>query len=400
MKKVFLGLIVALFIGVWVQGFRQVETSRGPADLPEIVFLGDGGSYTVPPGYNFIVKRLGPFRFVWEPGPTYSGPATERIWRSFGTDGAPPALYHDEAILDTVEAGCVVGYVVLDDDIDGRINYFRVNGNIVHTLVEGMVSQGQFVVPEDGVLSYDANDSSGLYIDYCISQDTPTPTATETALPTDTPTATPTATATISATATVSITSTMTPTATGTAVTPTPTPTDSTPTPSLTPTATDTLVTPTMTRSPVEITETPTPTKEPRKLACLRINFDVSGHEARAGTYAVHELGGRHLVSWYAEDGWKDSGWIRDIDISFPSVYVEVWFTPAGGGDPLKMNILNPAPETTYGWLSRGACHALEVGWPEVEIPDTNGGPANTDNTVWPDQQPTKTPQSGGSLSR
>ena len=28
------------------------------------------------------------------------------------------------------------------------------------------------------------------------------------------------------------------------------------------------------------------------------------------------------------------------------------------------MTILNPAPGTTYGWLARGLCHALEVSWP------------------------------------
>jgi hypothetical protein len=78
----------------------------------------------------------------------------------------------------------------------------------------------------------------------------------------------------------------------------------------------------------------------------------------------AQEVGGKVLGSWYAEEGWQDSGWIQDIDISFPSVYVQVFYYSGPGADPVEMRILNPAPGTSYGWASRGVCHAIEVAWP------------------------------------
>jgi hypothetical protein len=111
--------------------------------------------------------------------------------------------------------------------------------------------------------------------------------------------------------------------------------------------------------------QTPTPTDEPRQNSCLRINFEVGDDVARRGLYVVQEVGGRVLYSWYAEEGWMDSGWVRDIDITFPAVYVQVFFHRGDGSPPVEMVILNPAPGTTYGWLARGQCHALEVAWPD-----------------------------------
>ena len=102
----------------------------------------------------------------------------------------------------------------------------------------------------------------------------------------------------------------------------------------------------------------------PRLDSCLRINFEIGDDEARRGTYFVQEVGGRLLASWWADSGWMDSGWIRDIDITFQSVYVQVFFVKGDGSPPLEMTILNPAPGTTYGWLTRGRCHALEVEFP------------------------------------
>ena len=60
---------------------------------------------------------------------------------------------------------------------------------------------------------------------------------------------------------------------------------------------------------------------------------------------------------------WQDSGWIKGIDIAYPSVYVQVLYYSGPGADPVVMKIVNPAPGTEYGWLGRGMCHALEVGW-------------------------------------
>lgn len=127
--------------------------------------------------------------------------------------------------------------------------------------------------------------------------------------------------------------------------------------------------------APMAITSTPTPlatvvpaaTPEPPPtagLACLRINFEVSGDVASAGTYEVVEASGRPLASWDAQAGWQDSGWIRDIEISFEAVYVKVLYHPGGGATPIEMTIVNPAPGTEFGWVARGMCHALEVGWP------------------------------------
>jgi hypothetical protein len=160
---------------------------------------------------------------------------------------------------------------------------------------------------------------------------------------------TPTLTATPTGTLTPSPTATITPTLTATATaTASPTPTlDSPPGPSEgTPTA------------------TPTEEPEPRLNSCLRINFEVGDDEARRGTYVVQEVGGHVLATWWADSGWMDSGWVRDLDITFPSVYVQVFFVKGDGSPPLEMTILNPAPGTTYGWLTRGRCHALEVAWP------------------------------------
>jgi hypothetical protein len=163
------------------------------------------------------------------------------------------------------------------------------------------------------------------------------PPGTETPTPTATTYVTPTVPATVPPTLTATPTNTATPT-----VMPPPGPNEGT------------------------ATVMPTPTRDvPRKNSCLRINFDIGGDVARRGTYVVQEVGGRVLATWWAEEGWMDSGWIREIDITFPSVYVQVFFVKGDGSDPVEMTILNPAPGTTYGWLTRGRCHALEVEWPE-----------------------------------
>jgi hypothetical protein len=130
------------------------------------------------------------------------------------------------------------------------------------------------------------------------------------------------------------------------------------------PTATATQSAPTPTRD-----VTITPTKKPRENACVRINFDVGGDVARRGLYNVTELGGAVYASWYAEDGWTDSGWFTDIDIVFEEIYVKVLYYPGPDTTPTEMKILNPAPGTPYGWMARGMCHAIEVAWPDDPPP-------------------------------
>lgn len=89
----------------------------------------------------------------------------------------------------------------------------------------------------------------------------------------------------------------------------------------------------------------------------------MGGDVARNGRYQVREVGGRLLATWHAEDGWVDSGWIREINTSFSSVYVQVYFFENETSLPIEMRIINHAPNTAYGWVSNGMCHAIEVAW-------------------------------------
>ncbi len=412
----FIGFI-SLLLMAWVSmmgpqaNFLSAPMQEVPT-LPQVVFLGEGGTtYTINPDHVFVIKfRRNEYRT--EDGPTVTVPAGQRVWDFSDTDVAGVPHYKETVPFGDVQKGCVVDFVQIDDDIDDRINHFYVNDINVHTVAQGMVTYGSFVVPEDGFLTFQANDSVGLSITICNKQVTltptatgtvtatptgtltATPTATATNAPTDTPTATatggptdtPTATPTGTLTATPTPTDTATPTATSTGtLTATPTPTDTvapteTPTPTVpatsTPTATSTTAptqtptntaTPTVTAEPGEL-GTPTPTYTPppyvRRDSCLRINFEIGSDSARRGTYVVQETGGRVLATWWADEGWMDSGWVYDVDISYHSVYVQVFFVKGDGSDPVEMTILNPAPGTNYGWMTRGRCHALEVAFP------------------------------------
>lgn len=367
-------ILMAAFVLVgfaWMQSVSQMGRVQAGVG-PSLQYLGEGGSYTVGEGFGFLVKHTGPFYFYTVPGPTYTAQSGERVWSMYGGGGAPDPMKNRAYPLGQVDAGCVVEFQIVDDDVDDRINYFLLNGNAIYQVSQGMVTTGQFVVPEDGYLAYQANDSTGLWTNNCHHVETLTPTATATAtlMPTETPeptVITPTipVTPTVTITGTVESTPTYTPTPEGT-TTPgaTATPGDlETPTPTATSTLEPSTPMPTMTATPTgSPTSEPTP-KPPRYPACMRFNFEVGGDVARAGTYVVREIGGRVLASWTAQDGWEDSGWIFDIDITFASVYVEVIFYPAGGGAPITMSILNPAPGTIHGWMSRGTCHAIEIAW-------------------------------------
>jgi hypothetical protein len=276
------------------------------------------------------------------PGPQYTAQSRERVWSVLGDFEAPAPDHQVTRIVGPVRKDCVIDFATIDDDVDDRINYLKLDGVIVYTMGQGMVTRGRFVIPTDGVLSYEAQDSIGMFLSVCDKQVTPTPTSTSLPTFTPTPSLTPTITLTPSATPTGTLTVTPTPTATSTPVTPTP----ETGFEKVTP------------------TPTPTPLKEPRLPACLRINFDVSGQEAKRGLYIVQEVGGHFLASWEADNGWKDSGWFQGIDITFPAVYVDVLYYHGPGVEPVRLKILNNAPDTDSGWVARGMCHALEVGWP------------------------------------
>ena len=169
----------------------------------------------------------------------------------------------------------------------------------------------------------------------------------------------------ITATYTVTPVITWTPTAT---LTPTPTPTSTfTSTPTATSTATPTHTpTPTRTSTP---TRTPTVTATGTGDVCTRFDFE-EGRDAQtgsrgAGRYELREVSGRLVTTWTARDGEIDSGWITGLEISRPSVWVAVTFYPADGRAPVLMEILNPAGGTSFGWLSRSACHAIEIQFPQ-----------------------------------
>jgi hypothetical protein len=315
---------------------------------PGLAFLGEGGSYTIPAGQQFIVKQKGPFVFVNKSGPSYDAKADERVWSA--TIGAPPAILPG-AWLDygDVPENCDISYTAIDDDVDDRVNIFYVGGTAVHEMDQGMVTSGQFTTPKAGNLRLFAGDSIGLWVNICqVEEITPTPSRTPTTVPTitQTPTGTPAGPATA-----VPVNITITPT-----------------------------------RPAATATVAATATKKPRQPACLRINFEVSGGEALEGIYEVREVGGRLLYSWYAQEGWRDSGWIYGIDISFENVYIEVFYVPQDG-PPVKMVIANPSPGTPYGWLSWGVCHALEIGWPDETVTPTPTPDAHDGFNDWFDQQ-------------
>jgi hypothetical protein len=101
-----------------------------------------------------------------------------------------------------------------------------------------------------------------------------------------------------------------------------------------------------------------------------RIDFEFTDDVAREGRYVVQEAEGRFVAEWYALDGWRDSGWINNLNISREAVHVQVlYYPPTAEGEaepePIVMDILNHAGGTEYGWLARDVEHALEVAWPD-----------------------------------
>jgi hypothetical protein len=361
--------LIAVFFTMLTIIVMSLDGFASADSLPELVFLGEGPGTFQTPLDNFIVKTK-PFNFKFEFGPTYEAQAGERVWGSRGTNQAPPAEWDVTEDLGRVEAGCIFKYIGIDDDIDGRINEFRLDGEVLETVAQGMVFSGSFVIPRGGNLTFVARDSVGGYFARCDDR----------VAPTDTPTPPPTATSspTLTATPGPSETPTQTPTATSTA------------TPGPSPTATATTPPPTVTQT----VSPPEATRKSREPSCVRINFDVGGQNAVRGLYVVQETGGKVLATWYAEDGWQDSGWFTDIDISFENVLVRVLYYRSPDAVPVEMKILNPAPGTPYGWMSWGMCHALEVAWPDgVEKPDEAIAPPQEAPMSLPVEPPAPTPE-------
>jgi subtilase family serine protease len=99
-----------------------------------------------------------------------------------------------------------------------------------------------------------------------------------------------------------------------------------------------------------------------------RIDFEIGLDAVKgvreAGMFRVFELNGYEVASWYGRAGEVDSGWMPNARISGSSVLVYVEFYPNSGGAPIRMEILNPAPNSEYGWLTQGKSHALEIQYP------------------------------------
>lgn len=103
-------------------------------------------------------------------------------------------------------------------------------------------------------------------------------------------------------------------------------------------------------------------TTEPEPFGtATRIDFEFTDDVALPGTYVVQETGGRVVATWTARGGERDSGWLDHLNIAHESVYVQVLYYSDGATEPIVMNILNPAGGKTYGWLTQGIAHALEV---------------------------------------
>ncbi len=116
-----------------------------------------------------------------------------------------------------------------------------------------------------------------------------------------------------------------------------------------------------------EVATGDTPAEAAPSGTAVRINFELApGHSAKRGHYSVQLPGGAEVASWYALDGWLDSGWISDLEIKGDTVLVQVLYYPGPDTSPTVLKILNPAPGTDVGWLGQGMAHALEVAWPDM----------------------------------
>ena len=108
---------------------------------------------------------------------------------------------------------------------------------------------------------------------------------------------------------------------------------------------------------------------DPNK-ACMRFSL-AQGNQAATGAgvngrYELHERDtGRILATWQAGSQDTVSDWFYDISPAFAEgSWVEVFFFQDGMETAVQLTILNPAPNTTYGWIAPGQCHAIELEFP------------------------------------
>lgn len=93
-----------------------------------------------------------------------------------------------------------------------------------------------------------------------------------------------------------------------------------------------------------------------------------------AGRYDMREVTtGGLLTSWEASSQATVSDWITDLpQVADGGSWVNVRFYPAGGETAVPLEVLNHAPNTPYGWVASGQCHAIELQFPNDWQPVNN----------------------------
>lgn len=174
-------LMMVLLAGGSVFGGTDVANS-----LPEVEFLGEGPETFNTTLDDFIVKR-GQEQYDFVAGPAYEAAAGERVWAVRGTKEAPNVINNSVDHLGTAYKNCTVEYVGIDDDENGIRNGFFLGPNLVELIQEGMVFQGDYIVP---ITSQDhrlvAEESIAYWFTPC-EEEEPTATPTSTKETTETP---------------------------------------------------------------------------------------------------------------------------------------------------------------------------------------------------------------------
>lgn len=120
---------------------------------------------------------------------------------------------------------------------------------------------------------------------------------------------------------------------------------------------------------------------------CTRFSLDQGANAATGagvnGRYEMREVtSGRVVAAWQADAAAANSGWLTDLPpVSAGGSWVAVYFYPDGGETAVLLNVLNPAPNTAYGWVANSQCHAIELQFPPSWRAD-NQSPGNGESGV------------------
>lgn len=184
-SRIIIFLLIAAVLSISTTVFALSGDPRPlqQSSLPQITFLGEGpGTFTVEPPLELLVKTYidGVFLFVPHTEPSYEARSGERVWTIDFVPDEPMRLFDEGKSYGNVAAGCVVNYVQIEDNLDTRRNTFFINGNVLQVVEQGMVTYGSFTVPEDGELTFFAEDSIGLVVELCQSVQTVVPISSPT----------------------------------------------------------------------------------------------------------------------------------------------------------------------------------------------------------------------------